>query len=110
MNMIQMMQQAQKMQKKLKEVQDELANTEISGKSAGGAVEVILNGQSKFKAIKLSKAAINSENPDSVDDETLEMLEDLITQAMNNASDAAQSTMETKMKAVTGGINIPGLF
>lgn len=110
MNMIQMMQQAQKMQKKLKEVQDELANTEITGKSAGDAVEVVLNGQSKFKKIKLSKKAINSENPDSVDDETLEMLEDLITQAMNNAAKEAQSVMETKMKSVTGGINIPGLF
>ena len=110
MHMIQMMQQAQKMQKRLKEVQDELANTEVTGKSNGDVVEVVMNGQSKFKRIKLTKAAINSENPDSVDDETLEMLEDLITQAMNNAQSLAQSKMEEKMKAVTGGISIPGLF
>lgn len=110
MNMIQIMQQAQKMQKKLKEVQDELANTEIKGTSNGNTVEVTLNGQSKFVKIKLTKAAINPENPDSVDDETVEMLEDLITQAMNNATSAAMATMENKMKSATGGINIPGLF
>lgn len=110
MNMIHMMQQAQKMQKKLKEVQEELNNLEIKGNSNGDVVEVTVNGQGKFKKIKLTKAAINSENPDSVDDETLEMLEDLITQAMNKAADEAQSTMEAKMKAVTGGISIPGLF
>lgn len=110
MNMIQMMQQAQKMQKKLKEVQDELTNLEITGRSNGGAVEVVMSGQSKFKKIKLTKAAINPENPDSVDDETVEMLEDLITQAMNNATSEAQGVMETKMKSVTGGISIPGLF
>lgn len=108
--MIQMMQQAQKMQKRLKEVQDELSNLEVSGSSNGGAVEVIMNGQGKFKKIKLTKAAINPENPDSVDNETLEMLEDLITQAVTKATEEAQTTMETKMKAVTGGISIPGLF
>ncbi len=110
MNMIQMMQQAQKMQKKLKEVQDELNNMDITGSAGSDAVIVTLNGQSKFKSIKLSKAAINPEKPESVDDETVEMLEDLITQAMNNATSASIATMENKMKAVTGGINIPGLF
>ena len=110
MNMIQMMQQAQKMQKRLKEVQDELANSEVTAKSNGGAVEVSMNGQIKFKKIKLTKAAINPENPDSVDDETVEMLEDLITQAMINATSEAAALMENKMKSVTGGISIPGLF
>ena len=110
MNMIQMMQQAQKMQKKLKEVQDELANSYVTGKANGGVIEVTMNGQNKFKSIKLTKAAINPENPESVDDETLELLEDLITQAMNNATNEAQTLMENKMKSVTGGISIPGLF
>lgn len=110
MNVIQMMQQAQKMQKKLKEVQDDLAKTNIQGTSGGGSVEVIMNGQGRFQSIKLSKKAINPENPDSVDDETVEMLEDLITEAMLKASSEAQTTMEAKMKSVTGGISIPGLF
>ena len=110
MNMIQMMQQAQKMQKKFKEAQDELANIEVSGQSAGGAVEVTFNGQGKFKSIKLKPEAINPDNPPSVDNDTLEMLEDLIIEAMTNATDKANAQMESKMKAITGGISIPGLF
>ncbi len=110
MNMIQMMQQAQKMQKRLKEVQDELAKTEITGSANNDAVVVTMNGQAKFQKIKLSKKAINPENPDAVDDETVEMLEDLITQAINDATDKSQKEMDSKMRTVTGGINIPGLF
>ncbi len=110
MNMIQMMQQAQKMQKKLKDIQDELAQTEVSGQSAGGAVEVTFNGQGKFQSIKLKPQALNADNPESVDTDTLEMLEDLIMEAMKSASDKAGAQMEAKMKSVTGGINIPGLF
>ena len=108
--MIQMMQQAQKMQKKLKETQDELAQTEVNGMSAGGAVEVTFNGQGKFKSIKLKPQALNPDNPESVDKDALEMLEDLIIEAMTNATDKANAQMEAKMKAITGGINIPGLF
>ena len=59
MNMIQMMQQAQKMQKIFKETQDELANIDVNGQRAGGAVEVTFNGQGKFKSIKLKPEAIN---------------------------------------------------
>ena len=110
MNMIQMMQQAQKMQKKFKETQDELANIEITGQSASGAVEVTCNGQGKFKSIKLKPEAINPENPESVDSDTLEMLEDLIIEAITSATDKATAQMETKMKAITVGISIPGLF
>lgn len=110
MNMIQMMQQAQKMQKKFKETQDELANIEITGQSASGAVEVICNGQGKFKSIKLKPEAINPENPESVDSDALEMLEDLIIEAITSATDKANAQMEAKMKAITGGISIPGLF
>ncbi len=110
MNMMQMMQQAQKMQKKLKEVQDELSNVEVTAQAANGAVEVVCNGQGKFKSIKLKAEALNPENPESVDTDALEMLEDLIIEAMKSASTKASSEMESKMKAVTGGINIPGLF
>lgn len=110
MNMIQMMQQAQKMQKKFKETQDELAGIEVSAQSAGRAVEVTVNGQGKFKSIKLKPEAINPDNPESVDKDTIEMLEDLIIEAITAATDKANSQMETKMKAITGGISIPGLF
>lgn len=110
MNMIQMMQQAQKIQKKVKEVQGELENMEIKGKSNGETVVATVNGQGKFKNIKLSKKALNPENPDSVDDETVEMLEDLIVQAMSEAMNYAKQEAETKIKAATGGFSIPGLF
>lgn len=104
-----MMKQAQTLQKKLKDTQAELANLEITGESAGGAVVVTCDGQGKFKSIKLKPEAINAENPSSVDTDSLEMLEDLITTAIKQASDRATQEMESKMKSVTGGINIPGL-
>lgn len=110
MNMMQMMKQAQGLQKKLKDAQDELANLEITGESAGGAVKVVCDGQGKFKSIKLSPEAINPENPSSIDADTVEMLEDVITTAILQASQKATEQMETKMKSLTGGINIPGLF
>ena len=109
MNIMQMMKQAQSLQKKLKDTQEELAKAEITGQSAGGAVKVVCDGQGKFKSISLSAEAINPDNPDSVDPEMIEMLEDIISTAIFDASDKASKEMETKMKAVTGGINIPGL-
>lgn len=110
MNFANMMQQAQKMQKKLQDAQAELAALDIDGESGNGSVKVIVNGQGKFKSIKLSAEAINPENPSSVDNDTIEMLEDLISQAMNQATEKAQEKTETAMKNITGGIKIPGLF
>ncbi len=109
MNIMQMMKQAQNIQKKLKDAQQELANTELVGEAAGGAVRVICDGQGKFKSITLKPEAINPENPSAVDNDTIEMLEDIITTAIQQASDKASKEMENKMKAATGGINIPGL-
>ena len=109
MNIMQMMKQAQGLQKKLQDTQKELANLEITGEAANGAVKVICDGQGKFKSIKLTAEAVNPENPTAVDSDTVEMLEDIITSAIKQASDKASKTMEDKMKAVTGGINIPGL-
>lgn len=109
MNMMQMMQQAQNIQKRLKSVQSELASAEISGEVAGGAVKVVCDGQGKFKSIKLSKELLNPESPEAVDDDTLETLEDLITTAILQTSEKASKEMESKLRAVTGGISIPGL-
>ena len=111
MNLANMMKQAQQVQKRLQDAQAELNNTEIKAEAANGAVSVICDGHGKFKSIKLSKQAINSENPDSVDNETVEMLEDLITSAMKQATSDAQKKMQDKMKGIVpAGINIPGLF
>lgn len=110
MNMMHMMQNVQKMQKKLQETQAELENVEVTAASAGGAVEVVFTGQAKFKSIKIKPEAINPENPASVDADTIEMLEDLITEALKSAGEKATTQMEAKMKTITGGISIPGLF
>jgi len=110
MDMMKMMKQAQNLQKRLKDTQDELSNTEITGESAGGAVKVVCDGQGRFKSIKLTADAINPENPSSIDSDTIEMLEDVISTAILQASKKATDAMELKMKSVTGGLNIPGLF
>lgn len=110
MDMMKMMKQAQTLQQKLKDTQHELSNTEITGESAGGAVKVVCDGQGKFKSIKLSPEAINPDNPSSVDADTVEMLEDVISTAILQASKTATEQMEAKMKSITGGLNIPGLF
>lgn len=110
MDMMKMMKQAQNLQKKLKDAQDELASQEITGESAGGAVKVVCDGQGKFKSIKLKAEAINPDNPESVDEDSIEMLEDVITTAILQASKTATDQMEAKMKSLTGGLSIPGLF
>ncbi len=110
MNIMQMMKQAQSLQKKIKDVQEDLASQEVTGEAANGKVKVTFDGQGKFKSIKLTPEAINPENPSSIDTDSVEMLEDIITTAINQASDRASTLMEQKMKSVTGGINIPGLF
>lgn len=110
MNIAQMMKQAQFMQKKLQEAQTELANTEYSAEGGNGSVKVVCDGQGYFKSIKFTKEALNPENPDSVDDDTVEMLEDIITAAMKRALEQASTAKEEKMKSLTGGISIPGLF
>ena len=110
MNMMNMMKQAQNIQKKLMEAKEELANTSINGEAGNGSVNVTCDGKGIFKSIKLSAEAINPENPSSVSQDDIEMLEDLIASAMKNATDKSRSVMEDKMKSVTGGVNIPGLM
>ena len=110
MNMMNMMKQAQNIQKKLKEAQDELNQTEITGEAGNGSVKVTCDGKGLFKSIKLTAEAINPDDPSSVSEDNIEMLEDLITAAINQTSTKAQKGMEDKMKSITGGISIPGLF
>ena len=110
MNMMNMMKQAQNIQKRLKDTQEELNGMEISGEAGNGSVSVICDGKGIFKSIKLTADAINPDDPASVSEDNIEMLEDLITAAINQTSEKAQKIMEEKMKAVTGGISIPGLF
>lgn len=95
------MKQAQMMQKKMEEMQNELAQQEVTGTSGGGMVKVTLNGKFEMKRLELDKSLINAEESD--------ILEDLITAAYNDAKNKVEAMMSDGMKNVTGGMNIPGL-
>lgn len=101
-NMNQMLKQAQKMQEDMAALQEDLENREFSATSGGGMVEVTVDGKHLIKSIKIS--------PDAVDPDDVEMLEDLITVAVNEAISNAIKTSEEEMGAITGGLNMPGLF
>lgn len=101
-NMNQMLKQAQKMQADMTALQEDLENREYSATSGGGMVEVTVDGKHLIKSIKI--------NPDAVDPDDAEMLEDLITVAVNEAISNAIKTSEEEMGAITGGLNMPGLF
>lgn len=102
MNMGKMMKQVQKMQAQISRVQEEMAEKEVKGTAGGGVVEVTANGRQEVVDIKI--------DPEAVDVEDIEMLEDLILAATNEALRTAQDMMSKEMEKVTGGMNIPGLF
>lgn len=95
------MRQAQELQAKLARAQEELAEATIEGSSGGGAVKVTANGQQQILSVKISPEAIN---PDDV-----EMLEDLVLTAVNEALTKSQELAAKRMSKLTGGLNIPGL-
>ncbi len=101
-NMNQMLKQAQKMQEDMSVLQEDLENREYSATSGGGAVSVTVDGKHLIKSIKI--------NPEIIDPEDSEMLEDLITVAVNEAIETASKTAEEEMGAITGGLNLPGMF
>jgi len=101
-NMNQMLKQAQKMQADMAALQEDLENREYTATSGGGMVEVTVDGKHLIKSIKI--------NPDAVDPDDAEMLEDLITVAVNEAIGNAIKTSEEEMGAITGGLNMPGLL
>jgi len=109
-NIQQMMKQAQQMQKKMEGAQEELRGIEITGDAGNGAVSMVFNAKHELVSVKIKPEAINPENPQSVDADSIEMLEDLIAGCINDANQKISSTVEAKMSSVTGGINIPGLF
>jgi DNA-binding YbaB/EbfC family protein len=96
-----LMRQAQELQARLARVQKELAEAEIEASSGGGAVTVTVNGQQQLLSVKISPEAIN---PDDV-----EMLEDLVLAAVNEALSKSQEMAAKRMGQITGGLNIPGL-
>ncbi|MEE9515654.1 MAG: YbaB/EbfC family nucleoid-associated protein [Candidatus Adiutricales bacterium] len=96
-----LMKQAQKMQDRILKVQEEMAEKTIEASAGGGMVTVIANGRQEIVSIKVEKEVVD---PDDV-----EMLEDLILAAVNDALKKSQQMMAEEMKKITGGMNIPGL-
>ena len=101
-NMNKMMKQVQKMQADMAKLQQELAEKEVEASSGGGVVTVKVNGKQEVLAIKIK--------PEAVDPEDVEMLEDLITAAVNEALRKSQEMVAGEMSKITGGMKIPGLF
>ncbi len=99
-NLGQLMKQAQQMQQKMTEMQQQLETLEMIGVSGGGLVQVTLNGKSDLKRLKIDKSLL-------VSDEA-EVVEDLIVAAFNDAKQKVAAHAEAEMHKLTGGLNLPG--
>ena len=97
-----LMKKAQKMQQDLAKAQEELANKIVEGSAGGGMVKVEMNGKNQIVSLKIDKEV--------VDPEDVEMLEDLIIAAINEAQEKITQTSQDELSKLTGGINIPGMF
>ena len=97
-----LMKKAQKMQQDLAKAQEELANKIVEGSAGGGMVKVEMNGKNQIVSLKIDKEV--------VDPEDVEMLEDLIVAAINEAQEKITQTSQDELGKLTGGINIPGMF
>ncbi len=97
-----MMKQAQQLQSKMLKLQDELAEKTIETTSGGGMVKVVANGKQQVVSIQIEKEV--------VDPDDLEMLQDLILAAINDALIKSQEMVSGEMSKLTGGMNIPGLM
>src|SRR5210317_2446558 len=102
MDMNEIMRQAQQMQQKMSQVQNELAGRTVTASVGGGMVSVTMNGKNELLSIQIDKEVINPEDQS--------MLQDLIVSAVNEGIKKAQDMTQTEMKKLTGGISIPGMF
>lgn len=96
-NLAGLMQQAQKMQQDMQRAQEELAKMEVTGQSGGGMVEVVMNGKHAVRRVRI--------DPSLGDD--VEMLEDLVTAAVNDAVNRVAETAQEKMAGMTQGLQLP---
>lgn len=96
------MKQAQMMQQKMTRLQEELALREVEASAGGGMVTAVVNGKQQLISLKIEKTV--------VDPEDVEMLQDLVMVAINEAIKQSQDLMQAEMGKITGGMNIPGLF
>lgn len=95
-----LMKQAQRMQQKMADMQKDLENQTVEATSGGGAVHVVVNGHKELVSVEIQKEAVD---PDDV-----EMLQDLIVAAVNEAMRNADAMVNQSMSQITGGLNLPG--
>ncbi len=101
-NINKMLKQAQKMQRELLKAQEETKNTVVTATSGGGMIEVSMNGSFDITGLKI--------DPEAVDPSDVEMLQDMIITAINDAKSQIEAKSQESMSAITGGMNIPGLM
>ena len=102
MNQMQMMKQAQKMQENLMKMQEELQAKEYEATAGGGVITAVCGGNRELKSITI--------DPEAVDPEDVEMLQDLIVTAVNDAMKKVDEMTEKELGKVTGGLKLPGMF
>jgi DNA-binding YbaB/EbfC family protein len=100
-NQQQLMRQMQQMQERLAKIQEQLASETVEGSAGGGAVAVTMTGQQKVEAVKI--------DPSVLDPDDVEMLQDLMVAAFNDAQAKSQQLAESRLGSLTGGLKIPGL-
>ena len=96
-----MLQQIQKLQEEMLRTQEELGQKTVSATAGGGAITVVATGQQRIESIKI--------DPDVVNPEDVEMLQDLIVAAVNEAIEKSRELAAQRLSSLTGGLNIPGL-
>lgn len=94
--------QAQMMQEEMNRVQSELEEKTVEATAGGGKVKVLMKGTKEITSLKI--------DPEIIDPDDIEMLEDLVTVAVNDAIRQIETMMEEGMSSITGGLNLPGLF
>jgi len=94
--------QAKQLQARLAKAQEELGNITVEASSGGGAVKVVIDGHQKIRSVKIL--------PDAVNAEDIELLQDLVMAAVNEAIAKSQELVNQRLSSVTGGLNIPGLI
>ena len=99
--MANMMKQAQKLQSQMMKLQEEMAGKTVETTSGGGMVKVVANGRQQIVSVSIEKEVVD---PDDID-----MLQDLILAAVNDALAKSQEMVQSEMSKLTGGLNIPGL-
>lgn len=97
-----MMKQVQKMQQDMAKMQEDLADKTVEATAGGGVVKVVANGRNELVSVEIS--------PEAVDPDDVEMLQDLVTAAVNEAMRKSQDMVTQEMSKITGGLKIPGMF